>query len=108
MSEPGCSHGSRQAGVLRDGVEPGTLIREVLASACRACRGGVSGGQERLELSTDSDFRGSWPQTEHRVALSVHGLVAKRPSFLPGEGARNSLSARMMFELPLMDEQEFA
>lgn len=64
---------------------------------------GAAGIKNRL-----SDFRGSWPQTEHRVALSVHGLVAKRPLFLSREGAGNSLSACMMFELLLMDEQEFA
>lgn len=48
-SEPGCSLGSRQAGVLRDGVEAGTLIREVLVSACQVCGGGASGGQGQLE-----------------------------------------------------------
>ena len=49
VSEPGCSLGSRQVGVLRDGVEAGTLIWEVLASACQVCGGGVSSGQGRLE-----------------------------------------------------------
>lgn len=60
-------------------------------------RGGWNKGQTQIS-------GGSWPQTEHRAALSVHGLVAKRPSFLPRERARNSLSACMMFELPLMNE----
>lgn len=49
VSEPGCSLGSRQAGVLRGGVEAGTLIREVLVSACQVCGGGASGGQGQLE-----------------------------------------------------------
>lgn len=54
----------------------------------------ISGGLKGLGLSTE------WPY--------VHGLVAKRPSFSAQGRGQNSLSAYMMFELPLMDEQEFA